>query len=66
MGEGGNTRIGGMPVQGTDTPCMGNLVRETWLQYFNDYLRDRQIITEEEWRKMRRKISTATAVKKST
>lgn len=31
-------------------------VRQTWLHYFNDYLRKEQIITEEEWRKMRRLI----------
>ena len=27
--------------------------RQTWLNYYNDYLRDRGIISEEEWRKMR-------------
>ncbi len=32
------------------------LVRRTWLHYYNDYLRERHIITEEEWRKMRRLI----------
>lgn len=31
-------------------------VRQTWLHYYNDYLRDKGIITEEEWRKMRRLI----------
>lgn len=34
----------------------GALVRQTWLHYYNDYLRKRQVITEEEWRKMRRLI----------
>lgn len=29
------------------------LVRQTWLHYYNNYLRERHIITEEEWRKMR-------------
>ncbi len=33
-----------------------NLVRQIWLHYFNDYLREQNIITEEEWRKMRRLI----------
>ena len=32
------------------------VVRQTWLHYFNDYLRKRHIITEDEWRKMRRLI----------
>ena len=32
------------------------LVRQTWLHYFNDYLREHGVITEEEWRKMRRLI----------
>lgn len=32
------------------------LARQIWLQYFNDYLRKQNIITEEEWRKMRQKI----------
>lgn len=32
------------------------LARQIWLHYFNDYLRERNIITEEEWRKMRQKI----------
>lgn len=32
------------------------VARQTWLNYYNDYLRDRGIITEEEWRKMRRLI----------
>lgn len=32
------------------------LVRRTWLHYYNDYLREHGVITEEEWRKMRRLI----------
>lgn len=32
------------------------LVRQTWLHYYNDYLRAHGVITEEEWRKMRRLI----------
>jgi len=30
-----------------------SLARQIWLHYFNDYLFKRQVITEEEWRKMR-------------
>lgn len=43
-------------MQITSTPPMNSLVRQTWLHYFNNYLRERGIITEEEWRKMRRLI----------
>lgn len=43
-------------LQSTSTPSLNNLVRQTWLHYFNDYLRERGVITEEEWRKMRRMI----------
>ena len=32
------------------------LTRQIWLHYFNDYLRKQNIITEEEWRKIRQKI----------
>lgn len=32
------------------------LARQIWLHYFNDYLRERNIITEDEWRKLRQKI----------
>ena len=35
---------------------MESLVRQTWLHYYNDYLRERGIITEEKWRKKRQKI----------
>lgn len=35
----------------------GNLVRQTWLNYYNDCLREQRIITEEEWRKMRQLIT---------
>lgn len=33
-----------------------SLARQIWLHYFNDYLRNKNIITEEEWRKMSKKI----------
>lgn len=32
------------------------VVRQIWLHYFNDYLLKKQIITENEWRQMRRLI----------
>lgn len=32
------------------------LAKQTWLLYFNDYLRDKGIITIDEWKKMHRKI----------
>lgn len=32
------------------------LARQTWLHYYNDYLREHGVITEEEWRKMRHMI----------
>lgn len=32
------------------------IVRRTWLNYYNDYLRERKIISEDEWRKMRKLI----------
>ena len=37
------------------------LARQIWLHYFNDYLRERNIITEDEWRKLRQKIGEYTA-----
>lgn len=30
-----------------------SLARRIWLHYFNDYLKERRVITEQEWRKMR-------------
>lgn len=47
---------GEKPLHTFDPPLPENAVRQTWLQYFNNYLRDRHVITEEEWRKMRRLI----------
>lgn len=44
----------GPPLHTAFSPIPYNLIRQTWLHYFNDYLRKKQIITEEEWRKMRR------------
>lgn len=37
-------------------PLPQEFVRQTWLHYFNNYLRERKVITEDEWRKMRRLI----------
>ena len=47
---------GGPPLQTNPLPqpFRENLVRQTWLHYFNDYLLQRKVISEEEWRKMRR------------
>lgn len=47
---------GAKPLQQDGIPVKESVARETWLHYFNDYLREREIITEEEWRKMRRLI----------
>ena len=33
--------------------AQNEFARQTWLNYYNDYLRDHGIISEEEWRKMR-------------
>ena len=37
--------------------AQNEFARQTWLNYYNDYLRERGIISEEEWRKMRRAIA---------
>ncbi len=47
---------GATPLQPTSPMLPEGLVRKTWLHYFNDYLRDKHVITEDEWRKMRRRI----------
>lgn len=44
------------PLQISRLQLPDSLVRKTWLHYFNNYLRERHIITEDEWRKMRRLI----------
>lgn len=46
----------GEPLQITSVPPPNSLVRQTWLHYFNNYLREHGVITEDEWRKMRRLI----------
>ena len=40
----------------THTLSRAALAKQTWLLYFNDYLRDKGIITIDEWKKMHRKI----------
>lgn len=50
------TPKGEMPLQISGPLFPAGVIRQTWLHYFNDYLRERHIITEEEWRKMRRLI----------
>ena len=53
---GKDTAKGATPLQTSSSLFPAGLVRQIWLYYFNDYLRERHIITEEEWRKMRRLI----------
>lgn len=50
------TAKGETPLQTSGPLFPAGVVRQTWLHYFNDYLRERHIITEDEWRKMRRLI----------
>lgn len=40
----------------TVSPARNHLVRRVWLHYYNDYLREHQVISEERWREMRRAI----------
>jgi len=44
-----------LPLRKTETakPVPEQLVREVCLNYYNDYLRERGVITDKEWRKMR-------------
>lgn len=44
------------PLQNSSIHLPADFVRQTWLHYFNNYLRKEQVITEEEWRKMHRLI----------
>lgn len=44
---------GGPPLQTINKSLPEALARQTWLHYYNDYLREHGIITEDEWRKMR-------------
>ena len=56
-GERENSAKGGEPLHNTDNrTSIEQAARQTWLNYYNDYLRAKNIITEEEWRKMRRLI----------
>lgn len=48
---------GGRPLHSdTNGTFAEQIVRQTWLHYYNDYLRDKEIISEDAWRKMRRLI----------
>ncbi len=44
------------PLQASSRMPPERLARQIWLHYFNDYLFKRQVITEDEWRRMRRLI----------
>ena len=50
------TAKGEPPLRIASTPTLEGLAQQIWLHYFNDYLLKRQVITEEEWRKLRRLI----------
>lgn len=43
-------------MQIASRPTLESLARQIWLHYFNDYLFKHRVITEDEWRKMRRLI----------
>ncbi len=44
-----------LPLHRTEskTPSPESLTRQTWLNYYNDYLLEHGVISEEMWRKMR-------------
>lgn len=46
------TAKGETPLQ-TVGSSLSALARQTWLHYYNDYLRAHGVITEGEWRKIR-------------
>lgn len=55
----GNTVVKEATPLYTDTtvsPAQKNQARQIWLHYYNDYLREHQVISEEKWRRMRRTI----------
>lgn len=54
--SGENNAKGVTPLQRSSAHLPVGPIRQTWLHYFNDYLRKYNVITEEEWRKMRRLI----------
>lgn len=53
---GDGSKKGGLSLQTANKAPLETLARWTWLNYYNNYLREREIITEDEWRKMRRLI----------
>lgn len=46
----------GEPVSREISSAERAVARQIWLHYYNDYLREREVITEAEWHKMRRLI----------
>jgi hypothetical protein len=44
-----------MPLEMTETrkPSAESLARQIWLNYYNDYLLEHGVISQEMWRKMR-------------
>ena len=53
---GSNTVKGGITLQTKSIHLPDAVINQTWLHYYNNYLKERQIITEQEWRKMRQLI----------
>lgn len=45
-----------IPLQTSKPVLPEAYVRKTWLHYYNDYLRAKNLITDEEWRRMRQLI----------
>lgn len=43
-------------MAGDQSIFLKSAVRQTWLHYFNQYLLEHNVISEDEWRKMRRRI----------
>lgn len=43
-------------LQTGTSPHKANFARKVWLHYYNDQLRQKRVITDEEWRKVRRQI----------
>ena len=50
---GKDRRKGGPPLQIVNKSPPEAIACQTWLHYYNDYLREHGVISEEEWRKMR-------------
>ena len=50
---GKNDWKGGVPLPNSKSLELDKFTRQAWLHYYNNYLREHQIITDEVWRKMR-------------